>query len=158
MWPECACPVSTKATKKTRTESRTAEKGQKKSGPEYRTKAKVSEPQTVIRSPRNQLTTPGARCQARFCDLGATFPPWGTEGGKSLILSGGRSFGGKACGRAFGSMPQRRTKVKAAQRRRRRLGLDFRLTLWQSARVAPSQRPEGGQRARLSIVRNAHHR
>lgn len=38
------------------------------------------------------------------------------------------------------------------------LALTFRLTLWQAPRVAPSQRPEGGQRARLSIVRNAHHR
>lgn len=124
MWPECASPVNTKATKKTRTESRTAGKGQKKERPRVPHKAKVSEPQTVIRSPRNQLTTPGARCQA-ICDLGATSPPWGTEGGKSLILSGGRSFGGKACGHASGSTPQRQTKVKAAQRRRRRLGLDF---------------------------------
>lgn len=158
MWPECACPVSTKATKKTRTESRTAEKGQKKERPRVPHKAKVSEPLTVVRSPHNQRTTPGARCQGQICSLGTASPPWGTEGGKFLILSGGRSFGGKACGHASGSTPQRRTKVKAAQRRRRRLGLDFWLPLWQSPRVAPSQRPEGGQRARLSIVRSAHHR
>ena len=97
----------------------------KKERPRVPHKAKVSEPLTVTRSSHNQLTTPGARCQARFRYLGVASPPWGTEGGKSLILSGGRSFGGKACGRASGSTPQRRTKVKAAQRRRRRLGLDF---------------------------------
>ena len=89
----------------------------KKERPRVPHKAKVSEPLTVVRSPHNQRTTPGARCQGQICSLGTASPPWGTEGGKSLILSGGRSFGGKASGHASGSAPQRRAKVKAAQRR-----------------------------------------
>lgn len=129
----------------------------KKERPRVPHKAKVSEPLTVARSSHHYFTTPGARCQTISLS-GSRVSPLGDGRGKSLILSGGRSFGGKASGHASGSTPQRQTKVKAAQRRRRRLGLDFRLTLWQAPRVAPSQRPEGGQRARLSIVRSAHHR
>lgn len=157
MWPECACPVSTKATKKTRTESRTAGKGQKKSGPEYRTKAKVSEPSTVTRSPRNQLTTPGARCQARFVTWEPRFPLGGRKGGNLSFFQVAAALAAKLAA----AHPAARRKGRRKSRPRsaaQRLGLDFRLTLWQTPRVAPSQRPEGGQRARLSIVRSAHHR
>ena len=129
----------------------------KKERPRVPHKAKVSEPQTVIRSPRNQLTTPGARCQARFCDLGATSPPWGAEGGNLSFFQVAAALAAKlaATHPAVRRKGRRKSRPRSAAKR---LGLDFRLTLWQSARVAPSQRPEGGQRARLSIVRNAHHR
>ena len=157
MWPECASLVNTKATKKTRTESRTAEKGQKKERPRVPHKAKVSEPQTAGRSSHNQRTTPGARCQAKFTGWESRFPLGGRKGGNPSFFQVAAALAAKLAA----THPAARRKGGRKSRPRSAAAggcLDFRLTLWQSARVAPSQRPEGGQRARLSIVRNAHHR
>lgn len=158
MWPEWAYPVNTKATKKTRTESRTAGKGQKKERPRVPHKAKVSEPQTAGRSSHNQRTTPGARCQAKFTGWESRLPLGGRKGGNLSFFQVAAALAAKLAA----AHPAARRKGGRKSRPRSAaaggLALTFRLTLWQAPRVAPSQRPEGGQRARLSIVRSAHHR
>lgn len=124
MWPECASPVNTKATKKTRTESRTAGKGQKKSGPEYRTKAKVSEPQTAGRSSHNQRTTPGARCQAKFTGWESRLPLGGRKGGNLSFFQVAAALAAKLA--ATHSAARRKGRRKSRPRSAaKRLGLDF---------------------------------
>ena len=158
MWPEWAYPVNTKATKKTRTESRTAGKGQKKERPRVPHKAKVSEPLTVTRSSQDLAYHTRRALSSAFVTWESRFPLGGRKGGNLSFFQVAAALAAKLAA----AHPAARRKGRRKSRPRRAaaggLALTFRLTLWQAPRVAPSQRPEGGQRARLSIVRSAHHR
>ena len=130
----------------------------KKERPRVPHKAKVSEPQTAGRSSHNQRTTPGARCQAKFTGWESRFPLGGRKGGNLSFFQVAAALAAKLAATHPAARRKGRRKSRPRSAAAGGLALTFRLTLWQSPRVAPSQRPEGGQRARLSIVRNAHHR